>query len=346
VKLATFIAPGDSAPRLGAVLGDAVVPFDALGQREGKAHAVLGDMLAYLQALPASEKLARELLAGAMERAGESGKPAARPDVESFPVADVRFLPAVPRPPALIDFGLTPRHLKNSAATMLRHEYGRLAGAVASLVVRRRIERMAASPVLLYYKGNHNEIIGDNDEAGWPAYTSYLDIEPELAVVAGTGARPIAGYLIFNDLSARDVQMPEMMGTGPARSKDFARGNGLGPLLATPDEVPDPRALRVQVRVGDRFTWRGHTSEYTHTPEQAVAFLHTVFTPPPGTVIGLGTVPGCTGMDNDQWLYPGDRVEITFDALGTLRQPIPTRLPRLERSRWKNRPELAEFYAS
>ena len=96
---------------------------------------------------------------------------------------------------------------------------------------------------MLYYKCNHNAVIGDNDTIHWPAYSSYLDIEPELAIVTGNEVMPIAGYTIFNDSSARDVQFWEMVGTGPARSKDFGHSKGLGPFIVTPDEIGDPLAL-------------------------------------------------------------------------------------------------------
>jgi 2-keto-4-pentenoate hydratase/2-oxohepta-3-ene-1,7-dioic acid hydratase in catechol pathway len=344
MKLATFVMANGSAPQFGVALDDdSVIAFAASQRHRGTEHPELTELASYLEALPRSEEIARQLHAWAGTHRAEIGA-----DVQ--PIRGVRFLPAVPRPPALIDFGLTPKHLRNSAATMLRYEFGPLLGRLAAVFVRRRLDRMAAAPVLPYYKGNHCEVIGDGDVTGWPAYTSYLDIEPELAIVAGTPAQPIAGFVILNDLSARDVQLPEMMGTGPARSKDFARGNGLGPFLVTPDEVPQPRRLAARVRIADaqgreRFVWQGSTAEYSHAPEAVIRYLHTVFVPPPGTVIGMGTVPDCTGLDNDRWLHPGDVVEITFDKLGTLRQRIPAQLPRLEKSRWPARPELARLAA-
>jgi 2-keto-4-pentenoate hydratase/2-oxohepta-3-ene-1,7-dioic acid hydratase in catechol pathway len=59
---------------------------------------------------------------------------------------------------------------------------------------------------LSYYKCNMNSIVGDGETIPWPLYTSRLDIEPELAVVYGNAQQPVAGYCIFNDVSARDVQ--------------------------------------------------------------------------------------------------------------------------------------------
>lgn len=257
-----------------------------------------------------------------------------------FRIEHVRLLPPVPRPAALIDFGLTPKHLVNSAKTLLRYEFGPLFGAIAARFVGRGIMRKSRSPILQYYKGNHLTVIGDGDEMGWPGYTSYLDIEPELAFVTGTPDQPVAGYMVYNDVSARDVQFPEMIGTGPARAKDFVGGNGLGPYLVTPDEVPDPLNLQVTARVGSRFAWSGTTAELTHHPEAVAEFLHTVYPRVPGIVVGTGTIPGCTGLDNDAWIRPGEAVEITIESLGTLRQYVPASLPELTASRWKRRTDL------
>jgi hypothetical protein len=63
----------------------------------------------------------------------------------------------------------------------------------------------------------------------------------------------------------------------------------------------------------------------------------------PGTIVGMGTVPGCCGLDWDEWLLPGEVVEITFEKLGTLRQLIPVDIGPLEPSRWAMRPQLERF---
>ncbi len=326
---------GDAEPRLGLVVKERVVPFDTLARAAGTGMPNLASMNAYLESLPGSEDEARRLHEFALVRGAE--------DFESSPLAEIRLLSPLD-PPAMLDFGLSPRHLENSSRTLLRRGFGAPLAALVGPFVRSRIRKMAASNVLPYYKCNHLAVIGDMDETGWPAYSSYVDIEPELAFVAGPPEFPIAGYLIFNDVSARDVQLPEMMGTGPARSKDFARSNGLGPCLVTPDEVVDPLALGVRVRAGDRIRWSGSTSEYSRHPTEVVSYLRTVFTPAPGTVIGMGTIPGCTGLDNDEWLLPGDPVEIEFDVLGTLRQRISARVGPLEPSPWGEREELREWY--
>jgi 2-keto-4-pentenoate hydratase/2-oxohepta-3-ene-1,7-dioic acid hydratase in catechol pathway len=154
----------------------------------------------------------------------------------------------------------------------------------------------------------------------------------------------IAGYVIFNDFSARDVQWLELMGRlGLARCKDFDRSNGIGPFLVTPDEVPNPLSLDVSVTVGKRYRWKGHTSDYTAHPAEVMDYLTSFQTVLPGTIVGMGTVPGCCGLDWDEWLLPGEVVEITFEKLGTLRQLIPVDIGPLEPSRWAMRPQLERF---
>jgi len=329
VKLLTFEKEGRTD--FGAVLGNRVVAFDQLCEGEESVR-LLASVERYLEHLPRSFEHARELLA----RESSSR-------VMGTPLEEVRILPPIPRPAALLDFGLTPRHLVQSARTLLEHEFGPVVGRFVHLVMKRRIERASKPDAPLYYKGNHLAVIGHGDRMGWPAYTSYLDIEPELAVVVGAADCKIAGYTIFNDASARDVQFPEMMGSGPARSKDFSNSNGLGPYLVTPDEIPDPLDLAVSVKIGDRYTWSGHTSEYSAHPLEVLESYEEVFPPRPGTIVGLGTVPGCTGLDNDLWILPGERIEIRMEGLGTLCQYVPSKIGKLHESRWRPRPELAAY---
>lgn len=336
MKLLNFQSGSGRVKRFGIVIKGYAVSFETLTQKCGQYFGELKDIYAYLESLPASEEKARELL-----QYGESCI-ASLSDHEKIPLEKAKILSPINAPRALIDFGLTPRHLGNSAATLVRHEFG-IFGALIAPIVKKRISA-ASGGKMLYYKCNHNAMIGDNDTIHWPVYSSYLDIEPELAMVTGNDARPVAGYTIFNDSSARDVQFWEMVGTGPARSKDFDHSKGLGPFLVTQDEIVDLLALNVKVKIGQRYEWQGSTSEYCAPPEKALDYLKTVFTPLPGTVIGLGTIPGCTGLDNDLWINPGEKIEIAFDKLGILRQNIPEEPGRLEPSRWGNRDVLKKFY--
>lgn len=329
MKLLNFEKDGRSD--FGVLLGNRVVAFDQLCDGEEPA-SLLKSMDHYLEHLPHSFEHARRLLSRV-----NGGQ------VAGHPLEEIRILPPIPRPTALLDFGLTPRHLVQSARTLLKHEFGPVLGPCVHFLMKRRIERASNPDAPLYYKGNHLAVIGNGDRMGWPAYTSYLDIEPELAFVTGNRECRIAGYTIFNDASARDVQFSEMMGSGPARSKDFSDSNGLGPYLVTPDEIPDPLALAVLVTIGARYTWSGHTAEYTAHPLAVLDYYEKVFPPRPGTIIGMGTIPDCTGLDHDLWILPGERIEIRMEGLGTLCQHVPPKIGKLHKSRWKERPELGEY---
>ena len=311
MRLATFRVPGDSGSRFGVVLGERILCSENL---------FLRDALSYLRHLPESEALAREVKQGTL-----------------FRLDQVKLLAPVPEPVALIDFSLAPRHLELSLKTFLKYEcpwWGRL---MVERFVRNGIKKKFREGLFPYYKANHRAVIGDGEETTWPAYASYLDIEPELAFVTGPPEAPVAGFTILNDWSARDVQWSEMAGGGLTRSKDFDRGYGMGPFLVTSDEIKDPLDLKVEVRIGERSVWEGSTSEYSGRPENVLDFIRTVFPPEPGMVIGMGAIPGCSGLDRDEWIQAGERIEMTFEGLGTLRQSVPRNRPPASVSRWKKK---------
>jgi 2-keto-4-pentenoate hydratase/2-oxohepta-3-ene-1,7-dioic acid hydratase in catechol pathway len=336
MKLLNFREQTQAAPQFGVVIRGHAVSFAVLCRKLGHDFKELVDVYAYLENLPESYDAALQLVKyGEAYLASFSGE-------EKIPLEKAKILPPVPVPRALIDFGLSPRHLANSAATLLKHEFGIL-GKLIAPVIKKRVAATAKAKKL-YYKGNHNAVIGDNDTLHWPAYTSYLDIEPELAVITGNEKMPIAGYTIFNDTSARDVQFPEMIGMGPSASKDFDHSKGLGPFLVTPDEIGNPLALQVTVTIGKRYQWRGSTAEYSATPQNMLEYLKTIFMPLPGTVLGMGTIPDCTGLDHDLWILPGEHIEIMFERLGILRQNTPVGLGKIQPSRWRNREELRRYY--
>jgi 2-keto-4-pentenoate hydratase/2-oxohepta-3-ene-1,7-dioic acid hydratase in catechol pathway len=250
---------------------------------------------------------------------------------------------------ALFDFGLTPRHLKNSAETMMKYEKDNPQTAPLLQAFAKAVLAPKTKPVpgrlepLPYYKGNMNAIAGDGETVPWPAYTSRLDVEPELAVVYGNEKQPVAGFCIFNDISARDVQATEFVG-GFCLTKNMANGNLLGPYLVTPDEVGDPYNLKVTVVVNAHVKYQGSTSEISHKAEDVFAWLGFMAPPKPGTVIGFGTIPDCTGLDHDDFIDPGAEIQITFERLGTLRCRFAEPTGRLLPSRWPVRPQMQKYH--
>lgn len=336
--------------RFGVVIDGYVISFEKLQQLSNHFTPLLNNISRYLQGLPESERHARKLYAYAQKIISEN-------NIDSFcTLEEIQLFSPVPNPPAVLDFGLSPKHLLNSGHTLIEHEFKGILKPILQKVLGRALRKTNQKYSMPYYKCNHLSISGPFDTLVWPSYTSYLDIEPELGVVIGnseidpsTGKinSSIAGYVIMNDVSARDVQLPDFrILCGPAKSKDFDKSIGIGPYLVTPDEIDNPLSLDVNVKIGEnnRLSWRGSTSDYVTHPQEVVDYLSTIFTPPPGTIIGMGTIPGCCGLDNNQWLIPGDTVEISIQGLGMLKQYVPTELKSLQPSRWKNREELRAFY--
>ena len=342
MKLIRF-SQGDSRPRFGVVIGDHAIAFATLQQRSGITRPELGDSHAYLAGLPETERAARELAAWGGAHLGEW------PEGERPRLQDVRLHEPI-EVVALFDFGLTPRHLKNSAETMMKYEKDNPQTApILKAFAKVVLTKPAAPPPgvpdrLSYYKCNMNSIAGDGETIPWPLYTSRLDIEPELAVVYGNAQQPVAGFCIFNDVSARDVQAQEFIG-GFCLTKDMDKGNQLGPCLVTPDELGDPYALEVVVKVDGQVRYQGSTAEIDHKAEDAFSWLGFISSIKPGTVLGFGTIPDCTGLDHDDFIDPGAEIEITFERLGTLRCRFAEPAGKLLPSRWPVRPQMQKYHA-
>lgn len=182
-----------------------------------------------------------------------------------------------------------------------------------------------------HYKGLPDTVIGPETEIPWPAYTKKLDHELELAAVIGTAGKDITegnaldhvfGYTIWNDMSARDVQVRELpVGMGPCKAKDWDGSNVLGPCLVTADEI-DPHDVDLEVRInGER--WGGtNTKDMHHTFESMIAYTSQGLTLRPGEVLGSGTATGGSGLELDRWLQPGDRIEMEATGIGVLRNTV------------------------
>ena len=342
MKLIRF-ALGDAKPVFGIVIADHAVSFACLQQRSGITRSVLSDSKAYLTGLPESEQAARELLAWGVAHLAELS------DSEKPKLQAVRLHEPV-KVAALFDFGLTPRHLKNSGETIMKYEKDNpqtsaMLQAFAKAVMAPKPRPPAGQPeALSYYKCNMNTIVGDGVTVPWPAYTSRLDVEPELVVVYGNSKQPVAGYCIFNDVSARDIQATEFVG-GFCLTKDMANGNQLGPYLVTPDEVGDPYSLKVTVVVNGQVKYEGSTSEISHKAEDVFAWLAFIAPLKTGTAIGFGTIPDCTGCDHDDFIDPGADIEIRFERLGSLRCRFAQPSVKLLASRWPVRPSLEKYHA-
>ena len=158
-----------------------------------------------------------------------------------------------------------------------------------------------------------------------------VDYECELAVVIGRTAKNVSreqaanfilGYTCANDVSARDWQK-EAGGGQWCRGKTFDTFCPLGPVLVTPDELPNPNALRITTRVNGETMQDWNTSDMIFDIPTIVEFLSASTTLLPGTVILTGTPHG-VGMARNppRFLASGDVVEIEIENIGTLRNPV------------------------
>ncbi|NCX95401.1 MAG: fumarylacetoacetate hydrolase family protein, partial [Chitinophagia bacterium] len=206
----------------------------------------------------------------------------------------------------------------------------------------------------IFYFTNHNAIQGPGDILAMPDHFRKLDFELEASVVlcrkgrnikASEADQYIAGYMIMNDMSARTLQMEEMLlNLGPAKGKDFS--TVIGPMLVTPDELaayktaPKPNHtgdtynLAMRCRVNGIEVSSGNMADMDWTFAEIIERCAYGADILPGDVIGSGTVgTGCflelngTGKLNDpnykeQWLQPGDVVEMEIDGLGLLSNTI------------------------
>lgn len=226
---------------------------------------------------------------------------------------------------------------------------------VAAARRNRRIEMIPEfDQYPIFYFTNHNAIQGPGDILCMPDHFDKLDFELEAAVVickqgrnitAAEADSYIGGFMIMNDMSARTLQMEEMkLNLGPAKGKDFS--TVIGPMLVTPDELEhliiparpghtgNNYNLKMICRVNGIQVSEGNMGDMDWTFAEIIERCAYGVTIHPGDVIGSGTVgTGCflelngTGKLNDpnykeQWLQPGDVVEMEIDGLGTLTNTI------------------------
>lgn len=182
MKLVTFQTKISQEPLFGLVINEKfVVSFAAIMKKQGTFVDSLESMDSYLHYLPASYDAAKEMMQYAVEQLHQFN------ENEISPIAAVNLLPPVPNPAALIDFGLTPRHLRNAGVNLLQREYTGPEREELTRKISEKFQKDLNKVTFSYYKCNHNALIGDGDTIHWPSYSSYLDIEPELAFVTGKG---------------------------------------------------------------------------------------------------------------------------------------------------------------
>jgi 2-keto-4-pentenoate hydratase/2-oxohepta-3-ene-1,7-dioic acid hydratase in catechol pathway len=259
------------------------------------------DLCAALPDLPRSVRSI--LAAGQLGRLVEAaGSPI------SHPVADVRLRAPVADPGKVLGIGLNYRdHALESG--------------------------MAIPSEPIVFAKFASSIVGPDDPILLPAVSEEVDYEAELVVVIGRRAvrvpeeralEYVAGYMPGNDVSARDWQLKKPGGQW-LLGKSFESFAPVGPALVTRDEVPDPHALAIGLKLNGQTMQRSSTSQLIFRIEAIIAYLSRIFPLDPGDLIFTGTPPGVGfARKPPVFLKSGDVCEVTIERLGTLRNPCVT----------------------
>jgi 2-keto-4-pentenoate hydratase/2-oxohepta-3-ene-1,7-dioic acid hydratase in catechol pathway len=181
---------------------------------------------------------------------------------------------------------------------------------------------------------NVDAIIGPDDDIVYPeSLTKELDYELELAVVIGKSGKwftpeeandYIAGFMVFNDITARDIQRREMKSGVFSFSKGIETFCPIGPYIVTADEIDDPQALAMELRVNGDVRQTGNTSQMVIDLPHLVAY-HSPQGYTAGDIITTGTISGVAAVQPnpfDFYLQPGDVVEAEIEHVGTLRNTV------------------------
>ena len=189
------------------------------------------------------------------------------------------------------------------------------------------------APWIVFFQ-NIDAIIGPEDAVVYPSHlTNELDHELELAVVIGQTGKNfeqdeaeqyIGGYLIFNDITARDIQRREMRSGVFSFCKAIDTFCPLGPWIVTPEEIPDPYKLDMQLRVNGDVRQKSVSGNMALTIPEVIAH-YSPLDYSAGDVLSLGTVAGVAGFREDAqdyYLKPGDVMECEIERIGVLRNPV------------------------
>ncbi len=162
-----------------------------------------------------------------------------------------------------------------------------------------------------------------------PDVSAQRDWEVELAVIIGRRGRDIPasaaldyvfGYTIMNDVSARDLQTRHQQFF---YSKSLDGSAPLGPWIVTADEIPDPHALGIRLRLNGELVQNSTTRDMIFDIPTCIATFSRGITLEPGDIIATGTPAGVgMGMTPQRWLKAGDVMEAEIDGIGVLRNTV------------------------
>lgn len=296
--LATFEA--DGRVRLGAVVGQRVVDLAAESRRAGS-DPLPADMLAFVDDAAVNLERAHRLLTSLGPAAG-------------YLLSEVRLLAPIPRP-------------RQNVLCVGRNYLEHVAEGA-----RTRGEDVRTPEHPAFFTKRATAVIGPGAPIRWdPAVTAGLDWEAELAVVIGRRGKNIPpqhaydyvfGYTCANDVSARDVQHKRHGGQW-FRGKSLDDSCPLGPWIVTREALPNPHGRRITCRVNGVVKQDANTADMIFDIPTLIAELSAGLTLEPGDILLTGTPSGVGYARSPQeFLRPGDVVEVEIEGLGVLRNPV------------------------
>jgi fumarylacetoacetate (FAA) hydrolase len=337
MKLVTYVLDANTpreGGRAGVLLNDLILDLATLGRWAAAREAAFARLSPGSEAsLPSTLLALLQEGASAWERLriafalASQTEPAHLQSQEglAFPLEQVHLRPPIPTPPTIRDFFAFEAHVRNARAR-------------SGLEVPPQWYQI---PV--FYFSNTSALYGHDEAIPYPRHSQALDYELEMAAVIGRegqdiaaeqAADYIAGYMIMNDWSARDLQLQEMaVQLGPAKGKDFA--TSFGPWLVTPDELQPYRRgsgaderfdLPMRARVNGVLLTEANFQEIYYTFPHMIERTSQHVRLRPGDILGSGTCGGgCLlelGQERHRWLSVGDVVELEIAGLGLLRNSI------------------------
>jgi 2-keto-4-pentenoate hydratase/2-oxohepta-3-ene-1,7-dioic acid hydratase in catechol pathway len=271
-----------TGPRLGALKDDEVVALDGLG---------FGSMLEIIESGEAALTKIKDLLAG---------------ETTSLALSEVALLPPLEKPGKYLAIGMNfQKHV--AEATKLGVEQPKQQ---------------------FWFNKQTTCISGPFDDIAMGA-SGKVDYEVEIGVVIGRKAKSVTadvaldhvfGYLVANDVSARDWQFHSPTFT---MGKSFDTHGPIGPWIVTRDEIPDPQTLSLRCWVNGELRQSSDSSQMIHSIARQIEYLSTAFTLEPGDLIASGTPEGVgIGMDPPRFLKAGDVVRCEVEGIGVIENKV------------------------
>ncbi|MGF7158785.1 2-keto-4-pentenoate hydratase/2-oxohepta-3-ene-1,7-dioic acid hydratase in catechol pathway [Rhodoligotrophos appendicifer] len=230
--------------------------------------------------------------------------------------SELRFLPTIPRPGKILHTSVNFSDHKKEVASAFKGDAWK-AQDWGSFHYQHPTGFLQAP----------SSTVGTEEAIYIPSFTEQLDYEIELAIVIGKKAKNVskenaldyvAGYCVFNDVSARDIQSREHANKVILLGKSFDTSCPLGPWLTTIDEIADPQDLKMTLRLNGEIRQDSSTKNMVFGVADLVSWWSNI-TLEPGDVITSGSPSGViAGHANPVWLAPGDRIEATIAGLGQL----------------------------